>query len=39
CNFEAIEGELKGKHKVLDDKCVGCGQCFAKCPKDAIEMK
>lgn len=39
CNFEAIEGELKGKHKVLEDKCVGCAQCFAKCPKDAIEMK
>jgi electron transport complex protein RnfB len=39
CNFEAIEGELKGKHKVLDDKCVGCSQCSVKCPKDAIEMK
>ena len=39
CNFEAIEGELKGKHKILDDKCVGCSQCSVKCPKDAIEMK
>jgi electron transport complex protein RnfB len=39
CNFDAIEGELKGKHKVLEDKCVGCGRCYEKCPKDAIEMK
>lgn len=39
CNFGAIEGELKGKHKVLEDKCVGCAQCFEKCPKDAIEMR
>ncbi len=39
CNFEAIEGELKGKHKILEDKCVGCSQCVAKCPKKAIEMK
>lgn len=39
CNFEAIEGELKGKHKILEDKCVGCNQCGVKCPKKAIEMK
>jgi len=39
CSFEAIEGELKGKHKVLEDKCVGCGKCYKKCPKNAIEMK
>lgn len=39
CNFEAIEGELKGKHKILEDKCVGCSQCGVKCPKKAIEMK
>jgi len=39
CNFDAIEGEIKGKHKVLEDKCVGCNQCSVKCPKDAIVMK
>ncbi len=39
CNFEAIEGELKGKHKIVSDKCVGCSACHAKCPKKAIEMK
>lgn len=39
CNFEAIEGELKGQHKVLEDKCVGCGVCYEKCPKDAIALK
>ncbi len=39
CKFEAIEGELKGKHKVLEDKCTGCGQCAEKCPKKCIEMR
>lgn len=39
CNFDAIEGELKSNHKVLEDKCVGCSKCYDKCPKDAIEMK
>lgn len=39
CSFEAIEGELKGKHKILEDKCVGCSQCIVKCPKKAMEMR
>ena len=39
CKFDAIEGELKEKHKVLEDKCTGCGQCTIKCPKKCIEMR
>lgn len=39
CKFDAIEGELKGKHKITEDKCLGCGQCEIKCPQDAIIMK
>lgn len=38
CQFDAIEGELKQKHKV-HDACTGCGACAAKCPKKAITMK
>lgn len=39
CPVDAIEGELKGPHKVIEEKCIGCGICYEKCPKDAIEMK
>ncbi|GKT34112.1 Fe-S cluster domain-containing protein, partial [Aduncisulcus paluster] len=38
CPVDAIEGELKGIHKVDPEKCIGCGACEKKCPKDAIEM-
>ena len=24
CSFEAIEGERKVKHNIIDDKCTGC---------------
>ncbi len=38
CKFDAIEGELKEKHKVDADKCVGCHLCMEKCPKKAIKI-
>ena len=38
CPVGAIEGELKGKHKVNPDKCIGCGLCFDKCKLKAIKM-
>lgn len=38
CKFDAIEGALKQKHKVLG-ACTGCGLCAAKCPKKAIVMR
>lgn len=38
CEFDAILGELKQKHKVLD-ACTGCGKCAVKCPKKAISMR
>ena len=25
--------------KVTEDRCTGCGACYNKCPKDAIEMR
>ena len=39
CEFDAIEGELKEKHRVQEDKCTGCSQCAIKCPQNAIEMR
>ncbi len=36
CPAEAIEGEKKVKHKILQDKCVRCGACFEACPVDAV---
>lgn len=39
CQFDAIEGEVKQKHRVLEDKCTGCAQCAEKCRVKAITMK
>lgn len=39
CSFEAIEGERKVKHNIIDDKCTGCGICAERCPTDAITME
>jgi len=36
CPAEAIEGEKKVKHKILQDRCVRCGACFDACPVDAV---
>lgn len=39
CKFDAVEGELKGKHKIVEENCVGCALCAVKCPKKCIEMR
>jgi electron transport complex protein RnfB len=39
CKFDAIEGDVKKKHRVLQDKCTGCGQCVEKCPVKVISME
>lgn len=39
CSFDAIEGERKIAHEIIDDKCTGCGVCAKKCPTDAITME
>lgn len=38
CQFEAIEGERREKHHILEDKCTGCSQCTQVCPTKAISM-
>lgn len=36
CPQNAIVGERKQAHYVIEDYCIGCGACVAACPKDAI---
>jgi len=36
CPVEAIEGERKKPHVIVQEKCTGCGTCFEKCPFDAV---
>jgi len=36
CPQDAIVGERKQAHYVIEDRCIGCGACVAACPKDAI---
>ena len=38
CPANAIEGEKKVKHKILQDKCVRCGACYEACPVDAVHV-
>ncbi|MGI6152536.1 MAG: 4Fe-4S binding protein [Christensenellaceae bacterium] len=38
CPFDAIEGEVKQKHHVLEDRCRGCGLCVESCKKDAVHL-
>ncbi|TET21244.1 MAG: RnfABCDGE type electron transport complex subunit B [Candidatus Stahlbacteria bacterium] len=35
CKFKAIEGEPGELHKIIPDKCVGCGECVKACPTGA----
>lgn len=36
CPSEAIVGELKHAHYILEDKCVGCGACYDACKMGAV---
>ena len=38
CQFEAIEGKSKERHKVIIAECIGCGECFKVCLVNAIKM-
>ncbi|MFH1654669.1 MAG: NADH-quinone oxidoreductase subunit NuoF [Pseudomonadota bacterium] len=37
CPYDAVEGEVKKVHKILDDKCTRCGACYKACPVEAIK--
>lgn len=36
CPTSAIQGELKEKHTIDQEKCIACGQCMDKCKFNAI---
>ena len=36
CGVQAIEGNVKEVHKIIQDKCVKCGKCEAVCKFNAI---
>ena len=38
CQFEAVVGEVRKPHEILE-ACTGCGACAEKCPKKCITMK
>jgi Pyruvate/2-oxoacid:ferredoxin oxidoreductase delta subunit len=38
CWFDAIKADEKSVAAVIQDKCLGCGQCAIGCPEHAITM-
>jgi NADH:ubiquinone oxidoreductase subunit F (NADH-binding)/NAD-dependent dihydropyrimidine dehydrogenase PreA subunit/(2Fe-2S) ferredoxin len=36
CPVEAVEGEKKKVHHIIQEKCIKCGTCFDRCKFDAI---
>ncbi len=36
CPTDAIIGEKKQPHKILQDLCIQCGKCFTVCNQDAV---
>ncbi|RAO99797.1 NADH dehydrogenase [Petrotoga sp. 9PW.55.5.1] len=38
CPTEAIEGELRKPHSIVQEKCIKCGSCYATCRFNAINI-
>src|SRR5437762_2847489 len=38
CPTEAIIGDKKTLHVIIDEKCIGCALCAEICPHEAITM-
>ena len=38
CPQNAVMGERKQAHYIVEDHCIGCGACVSACPKDAISI-
>jgi len=39
CPSDAIMGNLKTPHYIVQDKCIACGQCFEVCRFNAVIKK
>lgn len=39
CPSDAIEGKVKEKHVIIQDKCIKCGACQEKCKFNAIFIR
>jgi NADH-quinone oxidoreductase subunit F len=38
CSVDAIIGEKKKAHFIIDEDCIRCGICFEKCKFDAVKV-
>jgi NADP-reducing hydrogenase subunit HndC len=38
CPAEAIEGERKAAHRIIQEKCIQCGRCREVCPFEAVNV-
>ncbi len=39
CPADAIEGEKKEPHRIIQEKCISCGMCYEVCPKKASAVE
>jgi len=39
CPAEAIQGEKKEPHRIIQEKCISCGMCYEVCPKKASAVE
>ena len=39
CPAEAITGQKKVPHEVIQARCIHCGSCFSVCPTDAVKKQ
>jgi NADH-quinone oxidoreductase subunit F len=39
CPVDAIEGEPKALHVIIQDKCIRCGLCFSTCPEKIMAVE
>lgn len=38
CPVDAVKGEKRGPHEIIQEKCIKCGECYKACKFDAITL-
>ena len=38
CPVDAVEGEKKQPHMIVDEKCITCGSCRDVCPRNSVQV-